>query len=320
MMAITRHLQPIPFDPGQGLPHRRAHGDLVGRDGRPSLGAGADRGGVRRLRESQSRQGELGLVRPRHHHAALRRDAQSRGRHQDGPRALQGQRAGDRRTCWADRSRCSSIRPCCRISWPAGCAGWRCWPTRAGRTSPRSRRSRKPAMASRAATAGSACWRRPARRPPIVTRMAQAIDEALKSPDVLDRLDKGGLKATYLDPAAMRTQIDTESELLRRHHQARQRDDVNSARASAPPRRAGTTEDLTHQQQDRRRELKAEGTAFHSFDCHIANHSPPITMKPVNHSRKPRPMPSTAKALGGIEHRRRPAHGEREPQGCRAPA
>jgi tripartite-type tricarboxylate transporter receptor subunit TctC len=46
---------------------------------------------------------------------------------------------------------------------------------------------------------------------PIVTRMAQAIDEALKSPDVLDRLDKGGLKATYLDPAAMRATIDTES-------------------------------------------------------------------------------------------------------------
>ena len=46
---------------------------------------------------------------------------------------------------------------------------------------------------------------------PIVTRMSQAIAEALKSPDVLDKLDKGGLKATYLDPAAMRAQIDTES-------------------------------------------------------------------------------------------------------------
>jgi tripartite-type tricarboxylate transporter receptor subunit TctC len=46
---------------------------------------------------------------------------------------------------------------------------------------------------------------------PIVTRMSQAIEEALKSPDVLDRLDKGGLKATYLDPAAMRAQIDKES-------------------------------------------------------------------------------------------------------------
>ena len=28
---------------------------------------------------------------------------------------------------------------------------------------------------------------------------------------VLDRIDKGGLKATYLDPAAMRAEIDTES-------------------------------------------------------------------------------------------------------------
>jgi tripartite-type tricarboxylate transporter receptor subunit TctC len=45
----------------------------------------------------------------------------------------------------------------------------------------------------------------------IVTRMSKAIEQALKAPDVLDRLDKGGLKATYLDPAAMRATIDTES-------------------------------------------------------------------------------------------------------------
>ena len=46
---------------------------------------------------------------------------------------------------------------------------------------------------------------------PIVTRMAQAIDEALKSSDVVGKLDAGGLKPTYLDPAAMRAEIDTES-------------------------------------------------------------------------------------------------------------
>ncbi|MBS0546199.1 MAG: tripartite tricarboxylate transporter substrate binding protein [Proteobacteria bacterium] len=45
----------------------------------------------------------------------------------------------------------------------------------------------------------------------IVTKMSAAIDKALKSPDVLEKLDKGGAKATYLDPAAMRAQIDTES-------------------------------------------------------------------------------------------------------------
>jgi len=57
---------------------------------------------------------------------------------------------------------------------------------------------------------------------PIVTRMAQAIDEALKSSDVVDKLDAGGLKPTYLDPAAMRTAIDTESkyfaDLIKRGH------------------------------------------------------------------------------------------------------
>jgi tripartite-type tricarboxylate transporter receptor subunit TctC len=58
--------------------------------------------------------------------------------------------------------------------------------------------------------------------PAIVARMSRAIDQALQSPDVLDRLDKGGLKATYLDPAAMRTQIDTESkyfaDIIKRGH------------------------------------------------------------------------------------------------------
>ena len=57
---------------------------------------------------------------------------------------------------------------------------------------------------------------------PIVTRMAQAIDEALKSSEVLDKLDAGGLKATYLDPAAMRAEIDTESryfaDIIKRGH------------------------------------------------------------------------------------------------------
>ena len=57
---------------------------------------------------------------------------------------------------------------------------------------------------------------------PIVTRMAQAIDEALKSSDVVDKLDAGGLKPTYLDPAAMRAAIDTESkyfaDLIKRGH------------------------------------------------------------------------------------------------------
>jgi tripartite-type tricarboxylate transporter receptor subunit TctC len=63
----------------------------------------------------------------------------------------------------------------------------------------------------------------PAGMPPaIVDKMAKAIDEALKSPDVLDKLDAGGLKATYLDPAAMRTEIDTESkyfaDIIKRGH------------------------------------------------------------------------------------------------------
>jgi len=57
---------------------------------------------------------------------------------------------------------------------------------------------------------------------PIVTRMTQAIDEALKSSEIVDKLDAGGLKPTYLDPAAMRAEIDTESkyfaDIIKRGH------------------------------------------------------------------------------------------------------
>jgi tripartite-type tricarboxylate transporter receptor subunit TctC len=57
---------------------------------------------------------------------------------------------------------------------------------------------------------------------PIVMRMAQAIDEALKSSEVVGKLDAGGLKPTYLDPAAMRAEIDIESkyfaDIIKRGH------------------------------------------------------------------------------------------------------
>jgi len=49
---------------------------------------------------------------------------------------------------------------------------------------------------------------------PIVDKMARAIEEALKSPDVLDKLDKGGAKATYLGPADMRAQVTKESAMF----------------------------------------------------------------------------------------------------------
>jgi len=50
--------------------------------------------------------------------------------------------------------------------------------------------------------------------PAIVDKMTKAIDEALKSPDVIDKLDKAGAKVTYLDPVAMRKQIDVESKMF----------------------------------------------------------------------------------------------------------
>jgi tripartite-type tricarboxylate transporter receptor subunit TctC len=48
----------------------------------------------------------------------------------------------------------------------------------------------------------------------IVDRMARAIEAAINSADVLDKLDKGGAKPTYLGPAAMRAQVDKESAMF----------------------------------------------------------------------------------------------------------
>jgi tripartite-type tricarboxylate transporter receptor subunit TctC len=49
---------------------------------------------------------------------------------------------------------------------------------------------------------------------PIVDKMAKAIEDALKSPETLDKLDKAGAKSTYLGPAAMRAQITVDSKLF----------------------------------------------------------------------------------------------------------
>ncbi|SKA17347.1 Tripartite-type tricarboxylate transporter, receptor component TctC [Enhydrobacter aerosaccus] len=49
---------------------------------------------------------------------------------------------------------------------------------------------------------------------PIVQAMAKAIEESVKSPDVIDKLDKGGAKPTYLSPADMRAQVERESRMF----------------------------------------------------------------------------------------------------------
>jgi tripartite-type tricarboxylate transporter receptor subunit TctC len=48
----------------------------------------------------------------------------------------------------------------------------------------------------------------------IVDRMAEAIDQAVQDHDVIDKLDKAGAKPTYLGPAALRTQVTAESRMF----------------------------------------------------------------------------------------------------------
>lgn len=55
----------------------------------------------------------------------------------------------------------------------------------------------------------------PAGTPPaVVEKMSKAIGEALKSPEIIDKLDKAGAKVTYLDSLAMRKQIEVESKMF----------------------------------------------------------------------------------------------------------
>src|SRR5476649_879908 len=49
---------------------------------------------------------------------------------------------------------------------------------------------------------------------PIVTKMAKAIETAVQDPEVADKLDKAGAKVTYLEPAAMRNPVTIESRMF----------------------------------------------------------------------------------------------------------
>jgi len=55
----------------------------------------------------------------------------------------------------------------------------------------------------------------PAGTPPaVISTFDKAIAEALRSPEVIDKLHKGGARVTYLDPAAFRGRIDIETKMF----------------------------------------------------------------------------------------------------------
>jgi len=50
--------------------------------------------------------------------------------------------------------------------------------------------------------------------PEVVTKLDKAIGDAARSPDVIDRLHKGGCRVTYLDPTGFRDRITVETRML----------------------------------------------------------------------------------------------------------
>ena len=213
MVAITRHLQPIPFDPDKDfLTVARMSTSWMALAIHPSVPAQTIQEFVAYAKANPGKvnfgSAGLGTI-TQLFGEMLNLEAGIKMIHV--PYKGSAQATND---LLAARSRRSSTRPCCRISRRAGCAGSRSWPTRAGRISPRSRPCASRATARTAARAWYGILAPAGTPAPIVDKMAKAIGEALKSPDVIDRLDKGGAKVTYLDPAAMRAQIDAESKMF----------------------------------------------------------------------------------------------------------
>ena len=187
MVCITRHLQPIPFDPETRHRPGVAHDDLVGRLRRASVGAGQDGRGVRGLCQGQSRQDQLRLAGPRHHHPPVRRDALPRGRHPDDPRALSRQRAGDQRTAGGRDP--GAIRPDHAAAHQGGQAARARHP---GRGAPSGfPRHADPAgdraTARTAAIPGSASSPPSDTSPEAIARLDKAIAASLRTPDIVDQ-------------------------------------------------------------------------------------------------------------------------------------
>ena len=158
---------------GHGVRADLAVRDAAQRAGRQSEDRGEDGPGADRAGQGQARHLHLRLVGRRHLDPSRGRDADGQDRHQDEPRALQEQRAGD------DGRGRGPRRHGLRQHPDRGAAGERRQCARAGGHQPgagaadarRSAHGRLPARASRRPR-GTACSRPPARRPRSSTRSA----------------------------------------------------------------------------------------------------------------------------------------------------
>ncbi len=98
MVCITRHLQPIPFDPDKDFVTVSRMCTSWGIFAiHPSVPARTVAEFWPTHTPRQPGQDQLRLVGARHHHPPVRRDAAARGLHQDDPRALSRQRTGHQR-------------------------------------------------------------------------------------------------------------------------------------------------------------------------------------------------------------------------------
>ena len=111
MVCITRHLQPIPFDPEKDfIPVSRMTTSWGAFAVHPSVPAKTVAEFVAYAKANPGKI-NFGSAGPRHHHPPVRRDAQPRGRHPDDARALSRQRAGDQRPAGRRSPGRSSTRP-----------------------------------------------------------------------------------------------------------------------------------------------------------------------------------------------------------------
>ena len=218
MVCITRHLQPIPFDPDKDFVTVSRMCTSWGIFAIHPVGAGAHGRGVRGLRQGQPGQDQLRLVGPCHHHPPVRRDAAARGRHHDDPRALSRQRARHQRP---DRGRGpGAVRP----DLPAAREGGQAHRARHAVERPPSRLPRRARPCARRAIGKEEgdSWfgilAPTGTSPAVIAKLDKAIGDAVRAPDIVEKLHLGGCYVTYLNRAGLPQPHHRREQDVRQHH------------------------------------------------------------------------------------------------------
>ncbi len=158
-----------------------------------------------------------GLGGTRHHHPPVRRDALPGSRHQDDPRALSRQRpatnallAGEIQAQFDQTTlphikagKLKALAMLAEVRHP---------------DFPNVPTLQEAGYGKEGGDPGSASWHPAGTSPDAIARLDKAIAEALRAPDIIEKVHNGGMRVTYLDPAGFRARIGGESRMFGDDH------------------------------------------------------------------------------------------------------